>query len=84
MHELEVKRGRLSNFFRSLFLFYNFIMFTGFVMIFLGNSERSDSQLWVGAGYLFQNVWMPGAVILGMLAMVTNENRITVKRAEDL
>jgi hypothetical protein len=73
MRELEIKRGWLSEVFLKLFLIFNFLMMLGFGLI------VADGNSWFGLAMLSQTIWMPGAVILGMLTIVTNKQRIVLK-----
>ena len=78
MHELRTKQGGLSDFFKGVFLVFNGLMAT---TVFL-NFIAAGPLLQTGLDSFCQNIWMPGAVILGMLALVTRRNNITVYRRD--
>jgi hypothetical protein len=80
MHELEIKRGLLSSFFQAIFLLFNVLMIIIFVFGWLANHAEKGLAEVFGLVIFVQTVWMPGAVIFGMLALVTREGRITVRR----
>jgi hypothetical protein len=81
--ELQMKRGLLSSLLQVLLLLFNLGMAIAVVALFMSTPEQNHGQLAASLTQLVQLVWMPGTVILGMLTLVTRENRIVMVKKED-
>ena len=75
MRELQIQRGRASTFFQGMFMVYNILML---MILYLIAYKNDDTHLLEEMIRFAQGVWMPGAVILGMITLVTRKNRITI------